>query len=590
MEYRYRAVLEVLDGVPVAQVARQAGASRQAVYGWVGRYRVEGLAGLQDRSRRPHSSPTRVAAEVEAQICELRRLHPRWGPRRIAFELAQRGAGPGRTTVYRVLVRNGLVRPQPQQHKRVYRRWQRDAPMQLWQLDIMGGVFLADGRECKLVTGIDDHSRFVVIARVVVEPTSRAVCEAFTEAMGRYGVPSEVLTDNGKQFTGRFSKPYPAEVLFERLCRENAITARLTKPRSPTTTGKIERWHQTFRRDFLDEAGRFADVAAAQQAVDEWLIGYNYHRPHQSLGMVTPFSLFRPNHSATSQDTASQLLPVRPLDQLAPTPSTPNQATAPRQPLPPAASISEHDVQAVELEMLVSPAGRVVLPGNQDLKFRGLAGRTVTIWANDRSIHVLLGGELIRTRPSRLSPVDLATMVMRGARLAGPEPGAAALPRGPLPPATVVEVDRMVNRDGEIALGGHRVQIAAHLAGKQVTLRMDGHIMHVIADGLLAKTMPAPLPPAARARLAGARSTSDPLPPAPAQPPRAQRRVPHDGVVMVAGQRLRVGRSHAGKTVTVVIDDTVFRILHNDIELSTHHRKTTGPVTRFKAHVRQPRA
>jgi hypothetical protein len=78
----------------------------------------------------------------------------RWGPRRIAFELAQHpapcgsdrdGSAPGRTTVYRVLVRNGLVRPQPQQHKRVYRRWQRDAPMQQWQLDIMGGVFLADG-------------------------------------------------------------------------------------------------------------------------------------------------------------------------------------------------------------------------------------------------------------------------------------------------------------------------------------------------------------------------------------------------------------------------------------------------------------
>lgn len=88
-------------------------------------------------------------------------------------------------------------------------------------MDIMSGVFLAGGRECKLVTGIDDHSRFVVVAKVVPRPTGRAVCDALAEAVERYGVPAELLTDNGKQFTGRFTKPLPAEVLFERFCREN---------------------------------------------------------------------------------------------------------------------------------------------------------------------------------------------------------------------------------------------------------------------------------------------------------------------------------------------------------------------------------
>jgi transposase InsO family protein len=82
-------------------------------------------------------------------------------------------------------------------------------------VDLVGGVFLADGRECKMVTGIDDHSRYIVIVAVVVIPTGRAVVEVFVAAMRRYGVPSEVLTDNGKQFTGRFTRPYPAEVLFE---------------------------------------------------------------------------------------------------------------------------------------------------------------------------------------------------------------------------------------------------------------------------------------------------------------------------------------------------------------------------------------
>ncbi|PVY95460.1 integrase-like protein [Actinomycetospora cinnamomea] len=125
--------------------------------------------------------------------------------------------------------------------------------MALWQLDIVGGVFLADGREVKIVSGIDDHSRYVVIAALVVVPTGRAVSEASLAAVERYGVPGEVLTDNGKQFTGRYTRPAPVEVLFERVCRERGITARLTKRRSPTTTGKIERFHQTLRGELLDQ-------------------------------------------------------------------------------------------------------------------------------------------------------------------------------------------------------------------------------------------------------------------------------------------------------------------------------------------------
>ena len=203
----------------------------------------------------------------------MRRTHPRWGARRITFELGQSGMAspPSRATVHRILVRNGLVRPQPQQHRRKYRRWQREAPMHLWQLDLVGGVFLADGRECKMLTGIDDHSRFVVVAAVLAVPSGRAVADAFLKAMRVYGVPSEVLTDNGKQFTGRFTKPRPAEVLFERVCRENGITARLTKPHSPTTTGKIERWHQTLRRELLDPSGPFVDLPSAQAAISAWV-------------------------------------------------------------------------------------------------------------------------------------------------------------------------------------------------------------------------------------------------------------------------------------------------------------------------------
>lgn len=99
------------------------------------------------------------------------------------------------------------------------------------------------GAEAKVVTGVDDHSRFCVIAKVAQRAAGRAVCLAFAEALQRFGILEEVLTDNGKQFTGRFNRPRPAEVLFERICRENGIVARNAKPRTPTTTGKVERFH-----------------------------------------------------------------------------------------------------------------------------------------------------------------------------------------------------------------------------------------------------------------------------------------------------------------------------------------------------------
>jgi transposase InsO family protein len=251
-EQRYRAVLEVEAGVPVTEVAERFGVSRQAVHRWMGWYREEGLDGLADRSHRPHAHPAQTSPEVEAAICELRRNHPRWGQRRLHFELGRNGCPgpvPGLTTIYRVLVRHGFIQPIPRRRRREdYVRWQREVSMELWQMDIVGGIRLADGGEAKVVTGVDDHSRFCVIATVVRRATGRAVCLAFVEALQRFGIPDEVLTDNGKQFSGRFNKPRPAEVMFERVCRENGIVARNTKPRSPTTTGKVERFQCATRR------------------------------------------------------------------------------------------------------------------------------------------------------------------------------------------------------------------------------------------------------------------------------------------------------------------------------------------------------
>jgi transposase InsO family protein len=149
---------------------------------------------------------------------------------------------------------------------------------------------LASGTEAKVVTGLDDHSRYCVIASVVLRATGRAVCLAFAGALHKYGVPEEVLTDNGKQFTDRFGKG--GEVLFDRICRDNGIIRRLTEPRHPTTTGKAGRFHLSLRQELLNDGVPFADLAAAQAAVDAWVAEYNTSRPHQALAMACPADRF----------------------------------------------------------------------------------------------------------------------------------------------------------------------------------------------------------------------------------------------------------------------------------------------------------
>src|SRR5215469_17048616 len=115
VEQRYRAVLEAAAGVPVTEVAARSGVSRQSVHSWIRRYREGGLGGLADRPRRPGSCPHQIPVEVETAVCELRREHPRWGPLRLAHELARAGVAPApsRMSIYRVLVRHGLIEPGP---------------------------------------------------------------------------------------------------------------------------------------------------------------------------------------------------------------------------------------------------------------------------------------------------------------------------------------------------------------------------------------------------------------------------------------------------------------------------------------------
>jgi hypothetical protein len=463
--------------------------------------------------------------------------------------------------------------------------------MELWQLDIVDGIHLADGGEAKVVTGVDDHSRYCVIAHVVRRATGRAVCVAFVRALREYGVPEEVLTDNGKQFTGRFTRPRPGEVLFERICRENGIVARNTKPRSPTTTGKVERFHQTLQGELLDHVEVWPDVEAAQAAIDAFRADYNSNRPHQSLGMAFPAERFLPRPSeerlplhvpAALNELTSAALP------------SPDCKTQPGVAMPIAVSMSvpqppmapRHDVEqvsaAVEVTRIVPPSGNLALRRQQFWLGPARAGIPVTLWADTNVVHLLIDGVRLKTVPSRLTAADLGQLLTEGARPAGPPPVVA----GPVIPGGPVEVERLVNASGLVALAGRQHPVGIQFAGQRVTIRIDRGVMQLAADGVLLRSLPNPLSAAEIARIRDARPAG-PAPVPAAEPIRVQRRVSSRGALVVAGQRIHVGIGHAGRTLDVEPADRTIRVYDpHGVLLAEVPCTTTKNIARFK--VRRP--
>ena len=413
VEQRLDAVRAVLDGADVVEVAARVGVHRATVHRWVARYLTGQLAGLADRSHRPYQSAGQVAEVVEVAVAEMRREHPRWGSRRIRLEMLRKPGPwateslvvPSERTIDRILLRQGLLRARPRKRPRdSYVRFERPGPMQLWQMDIVGGLRLVsvvtgELREAKVVTAVDDHSRYCVIAKVVERATARAVCLALAEALVRFGVPEEIITDNGKQFTDRFGKhgARNGEVLFDKICRHNGITHRLTAPASPNQNGKVERFHGTFRPGFLDLAGPFTSVEEAQAAVDTWVRHYNTDRPHQALDEkvpVTPAERFAPV-PAGQRDLVGLWLPAA-LESTNARSSTTASPPAKRM---------EWTGGPVEFDRVVPPSGNMIVCQRQFWMGPARAGMVARIWADCDLIHVLIGG--IRSRPS--APTSVLT-------------------------------------------------------------------------------------------------------------------------------------------------------------------------------------
>ena len=301
-EYVINAVL--VEHQPAIEVAAAHGMSKSWLYELLARYRDLGADGLTPGSRRPRCSPTRVAAEIEEEIVELRKeLSDQGldaGAATIHYHLQRRHrrtrrALPSIATIWRVLSRRGFVLPQP--HKRPKSSWRRfcaELPNECWQADTTHWT-LDDGTDVEVLNMLDDHSRLLV-ASVAFAPAKAAdVVATFHAAADRYGLPAALLTDNGAIFT--------AQARNGRCAMETELTLlgvdyKHSRPYHPQTCGKVERFHQTLKK-WLAKQPSAAALADLQAQLDHFAAYYNTVRPHRAIGRRTPTEAFAARSKAT---------------------------------------------------------------------------------------------------------------------------------------------------------------------------------------------------------------------------------------------------------------------------------------------------
>jgi len=299
----------VVEGRRPAEVAATYGVSRSWIYELLARYRTEGDAAFEPRSRRPRTSPNATPDTTVALILELRRSLTRRGldagPDTIRWHLEHHHQlRVARPTIHRILTRNGLVAPAPAKRPRSsYLRFEAEQPNETWQADFTH-YRLADANDTEILTWLDDHSRYALRITAHQPVTGPIVLAAFRAAIVEHGPPASTLTDNGLVFTARFAGGRGGRNSFENELARLGIHQKNSRPNHPTTCGKVERFQQTMKR-WLHQQPAPTSLAELQAQLDEWRTVYNQARPHRSLPhRATPATIYtaRPKAAPTGRD------------------------------------------------------------------------------------------------------------------------------------------------------------------------------------------------------------------------------------------------------------------------------------------------
>ena len=282
-----------VEGLSLTETAALYGVSKGWVSKLVGRYRTEGEAAFEPRSRRPHSSPSRVAEVVNETIVNLRvDLAERGldaGPETIQWHLAQAGHDVSVSTIRRRLIAAGLVTPEPKKRPRTsYIRFEAELPNECWQSDFTH-YFLTDGTDTEVLVWLDDHSRYALSVTAHLRVTGRLVVDTFNRTGAIQGFPASTLTDNGLVYTARFAGGKGGRNAFETRLNELKIVQKNSQPNHPTTCGKVERFHQTLKK-----------WLTAQQPQPHTCLLYTSPRPRDPTKSRMPSSAFKNTHTTTT--------------------------------------------------------------------------------------------------------------------------------------------------------------------------------------------------------------------------------------------------------------------------------------------------
>ena len=268
------------------QLCEEFQISRPTGYEWLRRYQASGIAGVVEKSRRPHHSPRQTEAAIEQRVVQLRQERPDWGARKLQVLLEGEGVTLPVITIHRILLRHDLVRPQDRQRPAV-ERFQRGAPNQLWQMDFKGPV----GWDAPVgpLSVLDDHSRYAITLQGTWSTKAEPVRERLEEAFQRCGVPEEMLMDHGTPWWNM--KAITGWTWLTVWLMKQGIQLHFSGYRHPQTQGKVERFHGSLgaamkRRGLpaLEERQRWLDVFRYE---------YNHLRPHEALKMRTPATVWR---------------------------------------------------------------------------------------------------------------------------------------------------------------------------------------------------------------------------------------------------------------------------------------------------------
>ena len=289
VELRLKLVkLRLEEGYPLELLCRESRVSQSALSKWILSYQQHGEAGLQPLIGGRKAGVPKVAAAVKAQITTLKRQNPHFGVKRIAQLLRRVLFLPGSAeTVRRTLHQEQLIHPRkkkPQRNPPKPRFFERATPNQMWQTDIF--TFRLGGKNAYLIGFIDDHSRYIVGLDLFRSQMAEHVLEVYRTAVGEYGVPKEMLTDNGRQYTAWHGK-----TRFEHELAKDRVHHFRSQPHHPMTLGKIERFWKTIWENFLERA-QFDSFEQARERVRLWVKYYNHKRPHQSLDGLFPADRF----------------------------------------------------------------------------------------------------------------------------------------------------------------------------------------------------------------------------------------------------------------------------------------------------------